>query len=603
MKKVLLIGLSFLFLTACGGEPQSAVTPAIPVVEETVPPTAHAASVKDDPVVAVATEIPNTLPPVPTPTPEPTPTPTPTPVPTPTLIPHQADKQEEIQSLLMLDADQIMTVSTKGQTPYVFDEPNGTRVQPFERTEGVYTHEWIVLEASDDSGNYYHVRPVGAEGEYFIDARNAYETRLRQPESIYAILVRPRGILYAGRTVDSKVVAHASYSVVRVIGVDVEKGFAAILTPEGKTGYVELGQIQFVTEDVFNEYLHQSCEAPESDFSLETLASDAREYIGKPYADSAMFLFDLLRAEGLHFNEGYYRFYQKPLEDEALYPKHLYVASVYNSLIFKLFNSAGDLVTCNGDETEWAYIDDFEAIEEGDLLFFADDYKKGDPVIPNVEVVVHGRYSGDLTGCGLYIGDGRMLTVKNGAVADVEIDPVVALTFDSARRISPCVVDERAHFIECMISMIYDRLGTPYNSVRRTGDASYDCSGILNWVFRSFDMERRMPKQIVLDITAAAWGQVDELYGPSMRMAFVDTGIPKGEREELKKLQRGDLITLLNESRNRTGHVMVYLGNNTVIHSTRIDARYQGTLVAQFRPHLQGLFSCARRIDVIYPAN
>ena len=48
---------------------------------------------------------------------------------------------------------------------------------------------------------------------------------------------------------------------------------------------------------------------------------------------------------------------------------------------------------------------------------------------------------------------------------------------------------------------------------------------------------------------------------------------------------------------------MVYLGNNTVIHSTTIDGRYRGTLVAQFRTHLQYLYYCSRRIDAIVPIN
>ena len=101
-------------------------------------------------------------------------------------------------------------------------------------------------------------------------------------------------------------------------------------------------------------------------------------------------------------------------------------------------------------------------------------------------------------------------------------------------------------------------------------------------------------------MTAAAWGQVTELLSPKNRIRFIDTGIT---RETLDDLQRGDIVLLLNEGRNRTGHVMVYLGNNTVIHSTRIDGRYQGTLVAKFRPHLRYLYYNSRRIDSVTPAN
>ena len=355
-----------------------------------------------------------------------------------------------------------------------------------------------------------------------------------------------------------------------------------------------------MTEEEFLAQLHQSCEEPESTYSVETLLADVSEFAGKPYADPAALLFDRLRFEGLHFNESYYVYYQKPLEDETLYPKHLYVASIYNTLLFKLFNSAGDLVTCDGEETEWKYIAKYEEIEPGDLLFFADDYGKGDAVIKDVEVVVHGPYSGDLTGCGLYLGEGRMFTVWNGVAVDMEIDPVTANCFDSARRICPRVEDARAHFIECMISMIYDRLGTPYHSIRRAGDASYDCSGILCWVFRSYDFHRSNQQESNLDLTAAAWAQVKELVSPTMRVTFTDTGITR-ENRALENLQRGDLVTLMNEGRNKTGHVMIYLGNNTVIHSTRINPRYQGTLVARFRPHLQSLYSWSRRIESVTP--
>ena len=58
---------------------------------------------------------------------------------------------------------------------------------------------------------------------------------------------------------------------------------------------------------------------------------------------------------------------------------------------------------------------------------------------------------------------------------------------------------------------------------------------------------------------------------------------------------------LLNEKRNKVGHVMLYLGDNTVIHSTTVDAKYRGTLVAKFRTHLQYLYAGTRRIESITP--
>ena len=599
MRKIAIIVFIFILLIACG---TSAVQNNEPIAQTSIEPKPEPTEF-EVPILAAPTEAPKTLPPVPTPTSEPTPTPEPTPEPTPTPIPYRADEEARIQKALMVGTETIKTVSTRGINPSMRSEPNsdGKYINPFTRVEGVYTHEWIVLDTVEtDQRTYYHVRPIGSSQDGYLDARNARETTLSEPESIYAVMVRPRGIVYAARTLDAQVVAHANYEVVRVIGVDTEKGYAAIITADDKTGYVQLGQIRFLSQEEFLSYLHQSCEQPESEFSTESLASDAYAFVGEPYMDTAVFLFDLLRSEGLHFNEAYYLYYQKPLDDETLYPKHLYITPIYNTLLFKLFNSAGDLVTCNGEETEWKYIADYEEIEAGDLLFFADDYGKGDPVIPSVEVVVHGPYSGDISSCGLYLGDGRMLTVRNGVVADVEIDAISIHCFDSARRICPYVVDAKDHLIECMISMVYDRLGTPYNSVRRIGDASYDCSGLLCWIFRSYDFHRTFPKEAIFDLTAAAWGNIDEVQNQTMRVKFADTGIPR-EREALVNLQRGDLITLLNESRKKTGHVMIYLGNNTVIHSTRIDGRYQGTLVARFRPHLQSLYSCSRRIQSVTP--
>ena len=65
-------------------------------------------------------------------------------------------------------------------------------------------------------------------------------------------------------------------------------------------------------------------------------------------------------------------------------------------------------------------------------------------------------------------------------------------------------------------------------------------------------------------------------------------------------LQRGDLVFLRKEAdAARVGHVMVYLGDGRVIHSTQIDEDYNGTVVAFFRPELQGLYQTALRIDTI----
>ena len=387
---------------------------------------------------------------------------------------------------------------------------------------------------------------------------------------------------------------------VRVFGVD--DRFAMVVTPEGKTGYAELGQIQFVDQETFDAYLHQSCETSDARFDREALPELGMEYIDEPYENPAEFVYALLSRAGLHFNDVYYRYYQKPLDRTDLYPHSLYRDAVYNTLMFKLFNSSGQHVTSNGNETEWAYIHNYEDLEPGDLVFFCDTTGKGDAVVKHVEVVIHGDYSGDVTDCGVYLGEDRMLTVRKGKVCELAIDPVMQYEFDSARRIYPSIVDEKAHFIENMIAAIYDRLGTPYSNAKRVGDASYDCSGIINWVLRGYDYnESKNPSIVPIEITAASFGHLEVLYSPKNELHFVDTGVHERDEESLSKLERGDLVLLLNESRTRIGHIMCYLGDMTVIHSTRIEGNYRGTLVAKFRNHLQGLYASSIRIDSFVP--
>ena len=104
-------------------------------------------------------------------------------------------------------------------------------------------------------------------------------------------------------------------------------------------------------------------------------------------------------------------------------------------------------------------------------------------------------------------------------------------------------------------------------------------------------------------MTASEYGGIESIVSETHRITFVDPGIPRKDREALKEHQRGDIIVLLNEKRNKVGHVMLYLGNNTVIHSTTVDGKYRGTLVAKFRTHLQYLYAGTRRIESVAPIN
>ena len=585
MKKyVVLLLLSILLLTAACSQTEQQTTVAPQVVETTVNP------IEEEPVIVPAT-------------PQALATPIPVPTPSPTPVPYDAKLEAERQKALQLDTDSWEFVSTRGNNPVIYEEAStgSERIYPFRRSTAVYQYEWMVSERLETkSGVFYRVSAIGADAKGYLPARSAQESMMKAPESTYAMLVRPRGLIYCGRTNDASIIAHADYAVVRVLGVTDQH--ACVLTAEGKTGYVELGQIQFIDRETFDYYLHQSCETPECEFDRDGLPSLAEAYIDQPYQNSAEFIYSLLSESGLHFNEGYYRFYQKPLDNESLYPHGLYRDNVYNSLLFKLFNSSGMHVTADGEETEWAYIDAYEDIEPGDVLFFSNTDGKGNAVVPDVEVVIHGAYSGDVTDCGLYLGEDKMLAVRKGIVTEVEIDQIMQHDFDCARRIYPRVMDEKAHFIEIMITMIYDRLGTPYSNGKRIGDSSYDCSGIINWVLRAFDYDRfKNPSLVPIEITATAFGHQDAVYSAVNEIHFADTGIHAKDKESLSQLQRGDFVLLLNERRTKIGHIMVYLGDNTVIHSTTIAGRYRGTLIAKFRSHLQGLYTSSQRIESIVP--
>ena len=291
--------------------------------------------------------------------------------------------------------------------------------------------------------------------------------------------------------------------------------------------------------------------------------------------------------------------------DALLYPQGLYQDEVYNSLLFKLWNSAGNLVQCAGQETEWAHVADYADVQRGDLLFFAEYAETDTAIVQPYEVVLRGPDSGYVTACGVALGGDRMLTVQDGVVTVVEAlseSPLMAC-FDSARRIYPAVTDAKAHLIECMISAMYDRLGTPYDNIVRTGDESYDCSGIICWTLRTLDVrrERRDDGTEMQETTASGLSNIQKLY----RFDTVIETEKLNERlrvlEDIERLERGDLVFLYNEQGTRMGHVMLYLGDGNVIHSTTVSDEYRGTLVAGFRPELKELYACARRIASISP--
>ena len=112
------------------------------------------------------------------------------------------------------------------------------------------------------------------------------------------------------------------------------------------------------------------------------------------------------------------------------------------------------------------------------------------------------------------------------------------------------------------------------------------------------DQSEQILSFILLRATAHKHGRRIHCIRPLLRDEAV--GLPSMDR-----LRRGDLIFLRKElPRARVGHVMIYLGEGRVIHSTHItniDDEYGGTVVAFSRPELQRLYETAVRIDTIDP--
>ena len=315
-------------------------------------------------------------------------------------------------------------------------------------------------------------------------------------------------------------------------------------------------------------------------------------------------IFVALGRLGLDFDPFYYRVYQKALDDDERYPL-FYKDDVYNSLLFKLFNTAGELVHYDGHRTQWEYVPAGGALQKGDILFFTEPLEKGSSgVLDGYEFVVRGPYSGALTGCGVYMGDDQVLLLRGGQVKAVAWTEALQRTLDSARRIHLEVYDEKQMIVEDMIAQIYDCLGTPYSNFNRTGDFSFDCSGLISWLFIRMEITPAFyGHQPFPGSNASGLSQIDFYYWHYRKHIHLMRPAPRDEKVGLASmdaLQRGDLVFLRKEAdKGRVGHVMVYLGDGRVIHSTTIDEDHGGTVVAFFRPELQQLYETALRIDTI----
>lgn len=532
--------------------------------------------------------------PGPTDTPEPTPTPTPVPQPTDYI-------GTDAWSNLLMDVETIRLVAFSSSAKlYQSPSPLASADVLKNTVTDSRRSELIVLgeETAADGTLYYHVQTAYGDGTGYVKASATRDSRLAEDGvSGYALMSVPGATFFESWDETGEVLAQESYRLVRVLGSARE--FWYVRSETGQVGYMNPAQLQPLTREQAQAYLRSGAVAHrEESYSTAHMLAYAETLAGSGAADGAQFILELLTHEGLYFSAGYYRYFEKPLSDKTVYP-HFYTEAVYNSLLFKLYNSAGDLVQYHGAETEWAYIGDAGAIEAGDLLFFSAYDDPDDATVEKYEVVFMGLHSGCITDCGLYLGDGRMLTVRDGTVTVIENLQATALFayFDAARRISPTVTDARAHLIEVLIASAYDRLGTPYSNVRRTGDWSFDCSGLICWCFRRAGLTRsKTGREQLTETTASGLSNLDQLYRDGAKVRFALLNDEAKVREDIQRLERGDIVFLLGESRSKIAHVMIYLGDMRVIHSTTVTPTYRGTLIAGFRQELQSLYYLALRI-------
>ena len=565
----------------------------------------------------------------PQPTPTPTPTPSPTPTPKPTVRPRDVVIKESYPSydtaddprrdILLLDRPILKIVSMRDNRirmyPSLDAHEDDYKIIRNPNTWYLVRTLIVLEEAQGSMGREYLARAAFTGDEGYVQQYMTMEEEFLTPSTGVGLVARPGAPLMKRPSLDEELLGRCGYMLVRVFGT--KNDFSYVVTEEGTYGFVQTGMIQMLSEEEVELYLSMTRErrsigAPEpetvpsdpnvSDFG--TALAEALSHAGsEEAADMETFLFEELSKRGLLFDTGYYVLAADDLKNTDLYPDGLYTEDIYNSLLFKLFNSAGNLVTYDGHMTEWRYIASADALQAGDIVFFTAVRNGETARLKDTEVVLRGKYSGYVTSCGLYLGEDRLLVVEKGILRVITSfsESQYATDFDSARRVFLSVRDERLFMIEEIISAEYDRLGTPYDNLVRTGDNSYDCSGMLTYAMRSIGFSReRSTAKLLQESTASGMALVRRYYQNAEKIIDLEPLSSKtGASSDIKKMERGDIIFLTHGKGGRIGHVMVYLGDNTVIHSTTINSLYRGTLVAGFRPALQAVYSHALRFTEV----
>ena len=398
----------------------------------------------------------------------------------------------------------------------------------------------------------------------------------------------------------ANVLGRESYHLVYIHNI--KKDYYYVTTQEGRQGYVKISQVTPLTEADVEAYLSAAMQ----------LTYTARAYTPDAFVEELMAvesmgdmeerIYAALCRLGFDFEPYYYRVFKKDLQDEKKYPLY-YKDPTYNSLRFKLFNSTGSLVYYEGHQTQWEYVPVKGELQRGDILFFSELPKRSTGVMEGCEFVTAGQHSGFITECAVYLGGDSILTLQDGKVQQLDHFAASPLfkSYDSARRIHLSVYDDKQLIIEDLIAQIYDCLGTPYNSYQRTGDFNFDCSGIISWCYERMEL---YPTAYVyyhwLESSASGLSKIEDYtwHGQKKVHMIVPVAMEDGQKS-LDGFERGDVIFLLKSGGGRIGHVMVYLGEGRVIHSTYISKRYSGTVVANFRHALQKLYYVSLRIESV----
>ena len=482
----------------------------------------------------------------PTPTPEPTYTPQPTPSPTPTTVPMgRRDFESEVRQVLF---------------PLWAGEP-----EPTPTAEPLCTPD----------------------------------PRAEAMGSI-AGMVFANVAVYEKPSETADVLGRESYHLVYVHNIN--KDFYFVTTQEGRTGYVKTSQVTPLSEAQLEAYLSASMQLTYTAAKYSPDAFVEELLRGTGTGDMEERVYAALCRLGLDFEPFYYRAFEKDLKDDKKYPLY-YKDDVYNSLLFKLFNSTGSLVYFDGHRTQWEYVPIDGQLERGDILFFSELPKRSKGVMEGCEFVIAGQHSGRITGCAVYLGNDSILCLQEGHVVQLDgfAGSELFKSYDSARRIHTDIYDDKALIVEDLIAQIYDCLGTPYSNFNRTGDFSFDCSGIISWCFERMEL---YPKGYVYykftETTASGRASITDYIWHDEKLVHMVTPVTVEEgQKSLDGLERGDIVFLLNSGGGKIGHVMVYLGEGRVIHSTYINNRYSGTVVANFRRALQKLYYTSLRIESV----